>query len=380
MNLHIMPDDKFIDEFIALVEQSSWKGQNRYIVNASQELRYVRSKVIVARYGSDEFFEAVGDVSQYDKIFIHFLTDEMCRFINCTDIKARFFWVFWGGDLYENIDYPLYDTQTYRFCLQKGIFPKKPLFQFRRHESAERKERRAAIEKVSYILHYDKSEYELIVRHFPTRAKYVFFHYPDRMQWLDLEQPLSPLELEQVKSRLNAKPGERLILLGNSGWETNNHIEIINLLATKSKFPFKVVVPLSYGNPKYIRALVEEGKRVLGDTFVPLLEFFNSSDYARILRSCDMGIFNARRTQGGGNIVGLLLAGKRAFLHPKTTFYSYLQRNGINVDSIEQIREPDDVLAKGDLDNDTQARNKERIRNLLSFETAKKAIEEVFML
>ncbi len=73
MNLHVFPDDKFVDEFIAITNEVSSES-NCYVINATKPLRYVKNyHVQVAMYGSQEFDSIAGDLSQYKRVYIHYL-------------------------------------------------------------------------------------------------------------------------------------------------------------------------------------------------------------------------------------------------------------------------------------------------------------------
>jgi hypothetical protein len=342
MNLHILPDDKFIDEFITIADEVASEA-NVFLVNAAEPLKYVKSKKIrVARYGSREFNSIVGDLSQYKKVYFHSLTREMCRFINSipADNKVAFLWVFWGFDLYNYIPYQLYDKQTQTYVNKNAVQEKSgllQLFKAWRRKRYLQQERQQAVQRLSYILHFDEEEYKLVQQYFPTKAKHFFFTYPNVVDFCFLDRKPESQELETLIQNINLNPNKKKVLLGNSGWATGNHLSILQRLASQKSEDLQIIVPLSYGKPEYIDFIISEGRRLLGDNFRPLTSFFSPQVYSYLLQMVDAGLFNSYRTQGAGNIVALLYLGKQVYLNPKTSYYKFLQKRGISIHPINDF-------------------------------------------
>ncbi len=88
---------------------------------------------------------------------------------------------------------------------------------------------------------------------------------------------------------LNINPARKSILLGNSGWETGNHLSILQRLASQKQGEQQVIVPLSYGNPAYIDFVISEGTRLLKDNFKPITTFLDPQIYSYLLQMVDEG-------------------------------------------------------------------------------------------
>jgi len=343
MNLHIMPDDKFIDEFISVANEVNPES-NTFLVNATDNPHYVKSKgknVYLAKYGTGEFSRIVGDLSQYERVYIHFLTQEMCSFINKNaHKKVMFLWLFWGGDLYEHITYPLLDESTQRYVkMRNRAFIPGLLMTIKswRAKQREHSERLRAIQRLSYILHFDEGEYRLVQKYFPTQAKYLFFSYPNVLQFDLLDQPLDIDIVIAVTQERGIDLTKKILLLGNSGWEVGNHLSVLQGCAASKKDDYQIVVPLSYGNPDYIDYVIAQGKKLLGSAFVPLTTFLAPQIYSQLIKVAEAGVFNSRRTQGVGNIIALLYVGKQVFLNPVSLYYHFLCRRGVKVYSVDQL-------------------------------------------
>jgi hypothetical protein len=380
MNLHIFPDDKFVDEFITIANEVSSES-NIFVINASKPLRYAKNhNAQTAKYGSQEFDKIAGDLSQYKRVYIHFLTQEMCHFINrYAGSKVIFLWVFWGGDLYENIPYPLFDKQTQTYIKEHNNQNKPSLHSTLnswRSKRTTRLERSRAIKRLDYILHFDEEEYKIIQRYYPTKAKYHFFGYPNVLNLEYLDNRPEPQELQTFTHKLNIDPARKIILLGNSGWETGNHLSILQRLAAQKPGEQQVVVPLSYGNPAYIDFVISEGKRLLKTDFKPITTFLPAQIYSYLLQMVDGGIFNSWRTQGIGNISALLYLGKQVYISPKDPIYALLSHYGIAANTIDQFFS----IKAAPLDFETIQQNREIIQNMCSEQACKNTISNILLL
>ena len=121
------------------------------------------------------------------------------------------------------------------------------------------------------------------------------------------------------------------ILIGNSGFKSNNHLDVFHKINTYSLKNLEIVVPLNYGEPKYIQEVLVEGKKDFNETFKPLLDFMPLADYNTILESVGVAILNNKRQQAVGNTIALLWFGAKVFLSHKNPFYHYLKRKGVLV-------------------------------------------------
>ena len=76
MRLHIAQNEKIISRCIDNFEEIH-PGENKWIIlfdNKSRDFIGDRDGVVKCEYDSPSFWEAVGVVSDYSKIIIHFLT------------------------------------------------------------------------------------------------------------------------------------------------------------------------------------------------------------------------------------------------------------------------------------------------------------------
>lgn len=127
------------------------------------------------------------------------------------------------------------------------------------------------------------------------------------------------------------------ILVGNSATRTNRHREVFEQLSRFVDEGITVYVPLAYGDEVYRQEVLEEGRRLLGRSFHPLLDFVDSSEYAAFLGTISVAIFNNNRQQGMGNINLLLSQGAKVYLSEDGPMLEDFSQSGYHVYRAEDI-------------------------------------------
>lgn len=134
---------------------------------------------------------------------------------------------------------------------------------------------------------------------------------------------------ERDKYYLANKPKDYYwIQLGNSATETNNHIDIIKKLANYREKPFKLYVPLSYGNTEYAEKVIKVGKKHLGEQFIPVTDYMPYEQYCTLLSHMSIVIHNHTRQQGLGNIELAIQYGSKLYMNTKSPAYKSLIKQG----------------------------------------------------
>ena len=251
-----------------------------------------------------------------DRVYFHFLEDLYCYIILFLIRKKKTYWLLWGADLYNRIDYELYDEYTKKILLELGKNIK------RNKSKLNKKIERLAIQKISYIGTIIDGDYKLISKNFNV--------YNNRLQFFYT----NPLKFDEYPSR-KERNSEINILIGNSGDPSNNHFTVLNSLRVFKGI--KVLCPLSYGDPDYISRVIEYGKSLFGNSFIPLIEFMNETDYLAVLDSIDVAIMNHFRQQALGNIFAILSLGKPLFINSESPVFDFLLQHGITVQDTKKI-------------------------------------------
>lgn len=140
------------------------------------------------------------------------------------------------------------------------------------------------------------------------------------------------------------------ILLGVSALERNNHIYMIDMLASHisgyQKKQIKVFIPLSYGDSDYAQKVITYACSKLGDDVVhPMLDFMAFDKYIEFLATIDVAMFAHDGQQGMGNIRNLIGSGTKIFIKKNSVTWDYLSKLCFNVYDVANINlEIDDEL------------------------------------
>lgn len=127
------------------------------------------------------------------------------------------------------------------------------------------------------------------------------------------------------------------VQVGNSADPSNNHLEIFDKLASLQTENFRVLVPLSYGDQRYARRVIDDGRKLFGDRFFPLVDFLPLDQYQEFLATIDVAVFNHNRQQGLGNLISLLGMGKKVYLRRDISTASLLDSLNIEWFDVEKI-------------------------------------------
>ena len=260
-------------------------------------------------------------MKQAENIFIHYLTEEVSGILFGFRGKAKILWIIWGADLYKYLPLKLYDNHTLELLIKleskiKSIFKRFYYYFF----YAIRKE---VIKRIDYVISPHKGDVRLLKKYFKTKAEwYSQAIYPNPVDFEKLDK-----EVVSIDEKFNFKKnGGKLLLLGNSGAPTNNHLDIMIRLSKMKEQNFKIICPLSYGPPIYIKKIIEKGKMFFGDRFVPLLDFLNPDKYFGILKQIDLAIMYHNRQQGMGNVQILVYLGKPICMKKTSGFFYLVER------------------------------------------------------
>jgi len=159
--------------------------------------------------------------------------------------------------------------------------------------------------------------------------------------------PLEPNEVEDY-AMLRDKTISRRILVGNSATKENEHkeaFEIIKLI----KDNVEVMCPLSYGDSNYGNEIIEYGKNLFGEKFIPLTKWYEKCQYIDILATCEIGVFNNNRQQALWNIYVMLAMGKKVFIRSNTPMWDWFKELGVHIYDIDSLKmEPSQSIFKMD--------------------------------
>lgn len=341
MILHIALDDKFIPFLQGLFEEAL-PGENSWKILTHKPdpefaLRDGNVEVIRGTYfGSEKFRD---DLKVVNCIIFHSLPlsgQQKSIVLSSLREEATVIWRGWGYDYYGYLEANGLELLLQETKLLLGhLDAKRP--------SILRKSPREIIRRVRAGIGRAQAriKWRGIDEKFLARVDYFSCCVPDDHESLQRVLlsfkaeflPLNYYSVEDVFLR-----GDNLldlagpdILLGNSADPANNHIEAMRVLSDLGMQGRKVVVPLSYGDMEYQQAVLREGENLLGESFVPLVNFMPLSEYNRLVSGCVILVMNHVRQQAIGNISAALMRGGKVYLRPENPIYKYYSRLGVKL-------------------------------------------------
>lgn len=294
--LHVMILDKFLAPYIDFVDEHFGRDEHHYVFITSEKYEYglTPERKVEFLYTDDDIFITLLEyLKMAKKIILHGLwrdkVDVLLYFNQ--ELLKKCYWIMWGGDFY---------------------FPE-----------TKSKIRHEVIKNMGYCITSNKQEFSYLKNHYNTYAEcYEFIFYPNNVSF---QEP------KTITKNINNK----VILIGNSATETNRHSEIFHML--KNHPNIDIVVPLSYGDNDYRTRIIEEGQKIFGIRFKPILNLMTHNDYINFLKTVDIAIFNNNRQQAGGNILTLLGLGKTVYLSDENLLSKFCFDKGLKFNNVRSI-------------------------------------------
>lgn len=296
--LHFIKDRKFAEYYINFINSNFDKYEHKfYILGHDEEmykLNYTKNVKVISKANLlINIINIYKDVIFSTKVYIHYMSNfEVFLLITCPYAWKKVNWVMWGGDLYY------YKARTLNF---KNNFIENL--------------RKILINNFGEISYLVKGDYELLKKWYYTNAIPKKAIYPG-------EAPKAFLNSTDEVC-MNNNPNKINILIGNSSSESNNHFEAFDALKHLVDYDIKIYCPLSYGDVTYREMVIERGRLIFGEKFIPITEFMKIQDYYKLLGRMDIGIFPFDRQQGLGNIHALIYLKKKIYIKSNTTMWNY---------------------------------------------------------
>ncbi|NFF64914.1 TDP-N-acetylfucosamine:lipid II N-acetylfucosaminyltransferase [Clostridium sporogenes] len=366
-HLHIMRDSFFNKRFIELINSNLRAEEHKFIIieNIDDDLKYMKDslkydnvKILYDGYFENKLYYYI---KNSQAVYIHYLREYICEFISKYEVykEVELNWVIWGGDVYAYTNIEMYDKHTREFLIKNNLYIDERL------QNSEYRVK--AIEKMDYILPPIYGDYEIIKENYKTNAQFKKFSYV---------YDIINYKTKGLKPIYNLKEKYKYVfLVGNSGYASSNHLDIIYKLKEIKNKDFCVLCPLAYGNKNYIEKLIKVSKDILGDRFIPLTNFMELEEYTSFLSQVDIAIMNHNRQQAVGNIILLLYLGKKVFLKKSVTTFSFLEKKGFEVFDIEDL--VDDINSIEEIKLNS-LKNQENVIKNFSNDKALEIYKEIF--
>jgi len=359
MNLHVVPDNSFINKFCDNLEELGLWQNNKVIVRSNEgALKSIKHNLPFAPLYSSRFSSLIGNTSKYEKVFIHYLTPLLYRWLTKNNFQ-EVNWMIWGGDLYNlpALERICYESKTWDEYVRKDWSAQTVLYNLK-IKLTQSPFREKAYWKIKNVLTWMREEYSFAMHNLSLNAHHKFFFYENQLPYEKLDALAKPGNSSQKLS----------LILGNSGSPANNHLEAVQYLEN-NRIAVDLVVPVSYGDKRYIAFLKKTLKFSYGkidflDRHMPFEEYLN------LLASADGLIMNTIRPQGYGNILMMMYMAKPVFFNPKNISLPDLNAANLRWMPLDDLHSSEILRS--------EVSNKEAVINLLSHDTLLKTYQELF--
>ncbi|MDR1737607.1 MAG: TDP-N-acetylfucosamine:lipid II N-acetylfucosaminyltransferase [Candidatus Symbiothrix sp.] len=330
--LHFVFDEKFID---CVIDNFSRTDYNNVFCcfTKTDKMKYIKQiEKLMFVHEMQEFVSIAN--SGYKVIFLHslFVPPELLIKINK---NTKIIWLSWGYDIYSDrhlfssrklIRLNMFEPQTRKYispqATQEYLIQIKNILKHKiksllRIDDEESLYWKFA-KRADYISTVLPTEYDMIIKHNKKKVKAKYF----------LHRYLT--ETDNFMFDLNENGNN--ILIGNSPSETNNHLDIFELLKKRGVTDRNLIIPLNYRQhetyKRYLKRYFETNKFSI---FSPIYDFLPFEQYKEILATCQYAIFGHKRQQAMGNIYLMLCGGAKIFLYKDSIAYQYLMQQGYTV-------------------------------------------------
>lgn len=316
--LHISTDLKFITPFIEIINKYDKINQHKFIFISKDNKIKTQDNIVLINKKS-QIIRVIVDFNQYNRIILHGLFSSIILKILFIQpwLFKKCYWVMHGGDFYFPEE---------QYWIKKQV-----------------------IRKIRHFITYIKGDFEYVKKWYGAQGEYhEFFMYPSNL----------------YKEHNFKKKTEDIlnIQVGNSADPTNNHIEILEILAKDTHKNIKIYAPLNYGDQNYANNVISKGKELFGNKFIPVTEFMPINLYLDFLTNIDIAIFAHKRQQAMGNIITLLGLGKKIYIRDSISSWQFFKDINVQLFNYHNIKL--DML-----DNSTKEKNIKKIRSYFSEKT-----------
>jgi hypothetical protein len=251
-------------------------------------------------------------------------------------LNQKVYWAIWGKDLYY-----------YRLLKKKYFYH--DIYEFFRKK---------VFKNVGNTIVYIKGDYELAQKWYGVKGRnHDCFMYPSNLY-----------KTYPVKAKKHTGIN---IQVGNSAETSNEHLETFDKLLKYKESDITIYAPLSYGNQSYAAKVIQKGKEMFGEKFIPLTEFMPFEKYLEYLGSIDIVIFAHKRQQALGNSIILLGLGKKVYMRNDITTWEFFHDISVKVYNIEKFN-------LNLLDESIKKSNKENIKAYFSEERLVSQLKRLF--
>ena len=345
MNYHIMVQDKFLDSYIDDIYEINEQDNNVFWFRGIKDQNgFIKTTYPVEYLGNDILFwkEKFSKIEPADSIFVHWYDLTISKILY--ELPNPIYVMLWGGEFYNEPFWShrwVFDKLTLRYLKQTLFYPKlefttnllklykdfKRFYFFKKELRNDYHTKHKFVGRIDYLISPTVTDYAKIKNLYPLfKARNLSGFY---------DQNFDRAQVETIAKQRNYT--DIHILLGNSGAESNNHLDALEKL--KILKDVKIYCPLSYGGTKeYIDLIIQRGNNLFGDKFIPTQNFMTREEYMRFYDKIDIVFMYHNRQQAFGNICTALTKGKPVFLKKQNTIKGHLDALQIKTYNVNDIK------------------------------------------
>lgn len=367
--LHILLDEKVVNSFISMMEEAL-PDESTYLVIAHEGIPQrvsLGEKVISFDEEGKQLKQFLTKgISDYKHVCLHSLKGKkFYTYIHHPNVS----WVIWGGDLYESLlqfrGYKIYFDKAQQYKIRAGHMPVwiyKPLTTIRDHKEVCWQEQ--VIDRLSYFITDNGCDEGVFNKYFGDKK----IKFAGTINYYPIENLID-------SSKQNEVCVGNAIWVGNSAHANGNHVWVFDKLKDFS-VDIKVLSPISYGDSRFMKHIDTEGRRILGDRFVPLKDFLPVNEYYAKFLQANAFVFGHFRQCAVGNILMAFYFGGKVFLSNRNPLLPMYKEKGFYVYSIED--DLTEEFAIRPLANEQRQRNRELVLKSASYDSSLKQLQSVF--
>lgn len=330
--VHICEDEKFINSAVEQFEYCFPKQNTFFVlpVSSDENFKHVKSQDFIHKTTAADLIPISSTLSNNTIVVLHSLSPRFYDFVLQLPKNIKIIWFCFGFEVYNDSNY--FRSNILLDAVTRAKFPvikkskkdqfieiARPYYRLLKPTLplSSKEYKRKVFKRIDYFGCPFLEEFQSVKK--LLSIKRVFFNF-----WY------YPLEIITDTQKPIVFP-KKNIIIGNSGFKSGNHLDVFDKIKNYSLTDVEIVVPLNYGETKYIQEILTEGKKDFNEAFKPLLDFMPLAEYNTILESVGVAILNNKRQQAVGNTIALLWFGSKVFLSHKNPFYHYLKRIGVLV-------------------------------------------------
>ena len=379
--LHIVPPEKFL-KHVVVVSEALNRSENVYAKIAANgkisRIDVSTEPEIGTGFGATAFRGPEDMIAQADAIFVHGLWEYMCDRLSNVRPETVLVWCGMGAD-YIRFAPAFRDNMLLPATKRHARLGWKKFW----YLVATMKGWRRIIRKLFSLFHPDASGAAAFKKLVP---RIDFFCV--REQGLRIEKTLSGFRAKEIANfgyyslenvlSVEARPIDGPdILIGNSATWTNNHFDLFRQLRGVELRDRRIVLPLSYGEPRCKEVVVSAAARTFGrDRIDPLLSWMPIGDYNRALSRCGTVLMNHVRGQAMGNLNSMILRGAKVYIRRENPYADFFEELGVKFFYIPSGRFDQSVFDP--LTADERRLNAELMQEFWMFENVKKRTAKIF--